>query len=208
MYASLGSDLVTARRDRLMAEAQTSRVAKQARLLRAATPADAEHTARGVCLRVLEPADIGQIRGLFERLSLRSRQLRFLAPVRTLSEQWLRTLASIDHVNHEALGAFDDGLLIGSAHYVREPADPLRAEISVEVADSHQRRGIGPRLLNDLALLARSRGIAQFYATALRENAGVVAMLRSSAWPSEVSQAGSELEIALTLPHGALLLAC
>jgi GNAT superfamily N-acetyltransferase len=208
MYASLGSDLVTARRDRFIAAAQASRSAKQARLLSAATPADAERMPLGVCIRVLEPADIGQIRALFERLSLRSRQLRFLAPVRTLSEQWLRTLASIDHVNHEALGAFDDGQMIGSAHYVREQADPLRAEISVEVADSHQRRGIGPRLLNDLALLARSRGIAQFYATALRENAGVVAMLRSSDWPSEVSYAGQELEIALTLPHGVLLSAC
>ena len=68
------------------------------------------------------------------------------------------------------------------------------------MADSHQRRGIGQRLLNELATLARERGICEFNATALRENAGVLAMVHNSDWPSVVRRAGSELDIVLTLP--------
>jgi GNAT superfamily N-acetyltransferase len=131
---------------------------------------------------------------------MQSRWLRYLAPLRSVSELMLRRLSSIDHDRHEALGAFDEGELIAAAHYFRDAAEPARAEISVEVADSHQRRGIGQRLLNDLAGLARQRGITEFSATALRDNAGVLAMVHNSDWPSVVRPSGPEVEIALTLP--------
>jgi GNAT superfamily N-acetyltransferase len=135
------------------------------------------------------------------RLSKRSRLLHYLAPVQTVSEQMLRRLAAIDHECHEALGAFDEGELIAVAHYFRYETDPARAEISVEVADSHQRRGIGQRLMNDLARLARERGITEFNATASLENRGVLAMVHNSQWPSQVRRSGPELDIAVTLPE-------
>jgi hypothetical protein len=49
-------------------------------------------------------------------------------------------------------------------------------------------------------VLARGRGITEFSATALRENAGVLAMVHNSDWNSVVRRCGPEVEIALTLP--------
>jgi GNAT superfamily N-acetyltransferase len=207
VHGHLGADLVTARRAHLIADAETARLAKQIRRGRIVDAARAADAARGttprsaaLTVRALEPSDAEHLRALFGRLSAQSRWLRYLAPLRKLSEPALRRLASVDHDSHEALGAFDEGELVGVAHYFRDRAEPAHAEISVEVADSHQRRGIGPRLLNELAVLARQRGITAFKATALRENRGVLAMVHNSDWPKVVTPAGSELDIALTLP--------
>jgi GNAT superfamily N-acetyltransferase len=199
MRAYLGADLVSARSARFTSEAETARTAARVRRRRVSRAAEPTRLADRLCIRALEPADVGHLRSLFTRLSMRSRRMRYLAPLRSVSEATLRVLASIDHENHEALGAFDEGELIAAAHYVRDRADAGRAEISVEVADSHQRRGIGQRLLNDLAGLARQRGITEFSATALRENAGVLAMVHNSQWPFLVRQSGPELDIALTI---------
>jgi GNAT superfamily N-acetyltransferase len=210
----LGSDVILARRTRFDDDAEAARLTKQARHARAerlaqtagATWAHGADAAAGLCLRSLEPTDAEHLRSLFEELSQRSRWLRYLAPLRKLSSTALTRLASIDHESHEAVGAFDNGVLIGAAHYFRDASDPTRAEISVEVADSHQRRGIGPRLLNELAVLARGRGLTEFNATALRENTPVLRLVRNSDWPSVVRPFGTEVDIALTLPdlHGEL----
>jgi GNAT superfamily N-acetyltransferase len=200
VHGYLGADLVTARRAQFIADAETARLATQVRRGRLVEPTAAAGRAASVSVRALEPADVEHLRALFGRLSAQSRWLRYLAPLRKLSEPALRRLASVDHDSHEALGAFEDGELVAVAHYFRDGREPAQAEISVEVADSHQRRGIGPRLLNELAVLARQRGITAFKATALRENRGVLAMVHNSDWPKVVTSAGSELDIALTLP--------
>ena len=191
--------MVWARRAQFVAEAESARAARLAKQARREAPLNV--WSGTVCLRVLEPADLEHLRALSGRLSMRSRLMRYLAPVQAVSEQMLTRLAAIDHERHEALGAFDEGELIAVAHYFRDPADPARAEISVEVADSHQRRGIGQRLMNDLARLAGERGITEFNATASLENRGVLAMVHNSRWPSQVRRSGPELDIAITLPE-------
>ena len=57
----------------------------------------------------------------FARLSLESRQLRFLTSKSTLSAAELRYFTEIDHHDHEALGALDpaDGRGLGIARYIR-----------------------------------------------------------------------------------------
>lgn len=150
-------------------------------------------------VRPLEPGDAHHLVSLFGRLSARSRYLRFLAPVHRLPDTVVQHLAAVDHAQHEALGAFDGGELVGVAHYFRSTAEPHRAEVSVAVADSHQGRGIGTRLVRELADLGRRRGIVQLDATALRENQAVLALLRRSGWPSVNRVDGHELLIAMTI---------
>jgi GNAT superfamily N-acetyltransferase len=196
----LGADMVWARRAEYLADAESARAAASFRRERALRRKEDVRLAERLCVRVLEPADAGHLRALFGRLSMRSRWMRYLAPLRSVSEPMLRRLAAIDHDRHEALGAFDGVELVAVAHYFRDPVQPARAEISVEVADSHQRRGVGQRLLNDLAKVARGRGISEFQATASLENTGVLAMVRNSQWPATVTRSGPEVDIALTLP--------
>lgn len=151
-------------------------------------------------VRPLEPEDIDHLSALFDRLSPRSRYLRFLAPVHQLPAPVMRYLAAVDHVAHEAVGVFDADALVGVAHYFRSATDPGEAELSVEVADSHQRRGLGSLLLRELVDLGRQRGIVLLHATLLRENRAALALLRRPPWSPVVRSSGPELLV--TIPLG------
>ncbi len=184
--------LLEQQRSRLAADAEQRRLAQHARR----HVADAERLAS----RVLEPSDIGAIAELFGRLSARSLYLRFGSPLVKMPASTLRHLAAVDHRRHEALGVFDDRTLVGSAHYFRSREEPAEAEISVEVADSHHRRGVATRLLRELAGLAVPQGISTFTATILSENWPVVSLLRHASWPTTSRVDGCELTVAMTLP--------
>lgn len=152
-----------------------------------------------VLIRSLEPEDAHHLAALFSRLSPESRYLRYFAPMPVLSDRLLRYLAAVDHVDHEAVGAFVDGELVGVAHSFRLREDPTRADISVEVADEHQRSGVGGLLLGALAERAVRDGITRFTALTLSENHAVLSLLRHSAWPVERHLVGSELAVELVL---------
>lgn len=150
-------------------------------------------------VRALERTDAPEVVALFDRLSADSRYLRYLTPVHVLSDRMLERLTAVDHDRHEAVGVFVDGDLVGAAHWFRTREDEASAEIAVEVADSHQRHGLGRLLLQELGERARARGIARFTALAWSDNAGVQALVRGGAWPGEVRVEGAEMQIELAL---------
>jgi GNAT superfamily N-acetyltransferase len=173
-----------------------------ARLRKEADDAHLAVAARSACgaksgrlhLRPLDLADLKSIAALFERLSWRSRYLRFMSP-REVPPATVLYFASVDHARHEAVGAFDKDHLVGSAHYFRSREDPSEAEIAAEVIDGYQGKGIGSCLLHELARLARPRGITHFSATVLAENTAALGLVRNSGWPSVTRQDGPVLDI-------------
>ena len=125
-----------------------------------------------LAIRPIEPADRRHLEQGLERLSPRSRYLRFLAPTDELSDRQLTYLTTPDHRRHEALIAADpatgDG--VGVARYVVVAGEPPTAEIAVTVADAWQGRGVGSALLRRLAARARDNGIVRFSGLILAEN--------------------------------------
>jgi GNAT superfamily N-acetyltransferase len=156
--------------------------------------------AAGAALRPLEPDDASGVAALLGRLSARSRYLRFHRPMPEVPAAVVRDLAAVDHRHHEAVGAFAGGSLIGAVHYARSATCPTRAEISAEVVDAHQRKGVGDRLLRDLAGRAQRRGITHFTATVLAENVGAVSLLRGTGWPISSTIDGPGLDVVVALP--------
>jgi len=152
-----------------------------------------------LAVRALEPTDINRLADLYERLTPRSRYLRFMAPIRLLPDAALGYLANIDHDRHEAVGAFDDSDLIGSAHWFRSQHHPRRADIAIEVADDYQRQGVGARLLRLLGRRAQPHGIDEFGATLFAENVGAIALLRSTGWTRTSTADGPELTVILKI---------
>ena len=189
MHPFIIERLVDDRHARLRKEAET------ARLLRDARRANLE-----VDIRVLGPSDADHIAHLFDRLSARSRFLRFMSPIRTLSAEVLHNLSHIDHQNHEAVGAFNNGVLVGAAHYFRSADEPEHAEVAAEVSDRYQRRGIGTCLLRELAAIAHRRGITQLHADLVGDNTAALALLRKSGWPSksEVERGAITIQATIT----------
>jgi GNAT superfamily N-acetyltransferase len=155
----------------------------------------------GIRLRCLTPDDAPHVADLHERLSPDSRYQRYFRLVSSLSPAELARLVAVGP-GHLAVGAFDGDALVGVAQYFRSATDPNRAEVAVEVADSHHRRGVGARLVRELARLAAGAGITHFTATVLAENRPVLALIRHSGGDVSTTLDGPYTDVVVTLPAG------
>jgi acetyl coenzyme A synthetase (ADP forming)-like protein len=118
-------------------------------------------------LRPASANDGDGLREFYEHLSPESRYFRFCGKPRVsdIIDDVLCDLTSPDAVT---LVAEVDHRIVAVAQYY--PTEAGRAEAAFAIADAHQGRGIGTKLLERLGLIARSRGITSFEAYVLRDN--------------------------------------
>lgn len=157
-------------------------------------------------IRPIAPDDKAALVRAFARLSPASRYRRFLAPHGELTTRELHYFTEVDHHDHEALVALDpetgDG--VGLARYVRCQDDPEVAELAVAVIDDWQRRGVGSRLVGELAQRAREEGIRSFTGLVLADNELMLNLLSEL---GEVEQGESEagaVQVTVELPESGL----
>ena len=133
-----------------------------------------------VLIRPVQATDAPLLADGFARLSLRSRQLRFMTGKPQLSPAELRYFTDVDHHDHEAIGALDlrDGRGVGIARYIRSADDPQAAEMAITIVDEWHRRGLATELLTRLSDRARRAGIRRFTALVDAENRAVIGLLR------------------------------
>jgi len=115
-----------------------------------------------ITVRALVPEDRELIADAFERLSPRSRFLRFFSPIPRLTKGMLDRLVDVDHARHIALVAVHDGAVIGVVRYVVDAGDPTLADFAITVIDAHQGRGLGRALTSAIARVAHARGVRRF----------------------------------------------
>jgi RimJ/RimL family protein N-acetyltransferase len=131
-------------------------------------------------VRPLGPADRAPLADAFEHLSDESRYRRFLGPKPRLSERELSELTELDHLDRDALGAFEraTGRLVGVARYAVHHTDHSSADIAVTVADEWQGHGLGTALARAIVHRAESSGIARLTGTTFADNHACRALLR------------------------------
>jgi acyl-CoA synthetase (NDP forming)/GNAT superfamily N-acetyltransferase len=137
-------------------------------------------TARGAVVRIrpVTAADTGLLLALHERVSERSRYLRFFSGAPSLPGEVERLVRAPDG-KHLALLAEDCGRAVGVASY--EVADADHAEFAVLVDDVRQGEGIGTLLLEQLAAEARRHGIVELVGEVLPDNAMMLRVSRDLA---------------------------
>ncbi len=152
-----------------------------------------------VVIRPIEPDDRAGLAAGFERLSPESRYRRFFGPVVHLSEDDLDYLTRVDHHDHEALVAVEEGTGegVGVARFVRTGPDV--AEPAIVVLDDWQGRGAGTRLLDALVERARAEGIQRFEASVLAYNADSIHLLDGLGHTTR-KRHGTEVELMIELP--------
>ena len=137
----------------------------------------------GTCVSVrgVLAGDAAALQRLVARSSDRSVQLRFFGPLKGLSDAQARRFAEVDGRDRFALVALDpddSGEIVGVVRYEREPGTDA-AEYAALVEDRFQGRGLGIGLTRRLIEAARDNGLKRLYALVMRENRGMLHLLRS-----------------------------
>jgi acetate---CoA ligase (ADP-forming) len=153
----------------------------------------------GSTLRLYPPTaeDADALLEFFARLSQRSRYLRFHG-VRNVDRNTVTSFVEPDWRTTGSLVGRHDDRIVALASYARL-RDPGRAEVAFAVADDFQRRGVGTRLLERLALSAAGVGIERFVAEVLAENSAMLAVFRDAGFEISRSLGGSEVEVEFSI---------
>ena len=149
----------------------------------------------GSTLRLRPPAaeDADALLEFFSSLSDRSRYLRFHG-FPALGPKLVEPVLEPEWRDRGALLASLDGVIVAVANWVRL-RDPRAAEVAFTVGDGYQRRGIGTRLLEQLAARAAEAGIEEFVAEVLHENSAMLGVFRDAGFTVTRAGEGGELEI-------------
>jgi GNAT superfamily N-acetyltransferase len=144
----------------------------------------------GVCLPVrrIRAEDAAALQRLVGRSSDRSVELRFFGPLKELSDEMAERFADVDGEDRYAVVALDPkhpDEIVGVARYEWERGTD-GAEYAALIEDRFQHRGLGIGLTRNLIEAARENGIRHLHALVLRENAGMLSLLRSLDLPERL----------------------
>lgn len=135
-----------------------------------------------VCIRTITRDDEERLRTGVERMSPRSRYLRFFSGMPTPPDWLIEKLIAPDSHTHLAWGSFDTGKdgdpLSGAVRAFRDPDREDSAEFSIAILDEYHGLGLGKMLAATLLLDARARGIGEFVVHVLGENSNALAFIR------------------------------
>ena len=132
-----------------------------------------------VRLRPSRQDDAARALRFLQSLSAESLYNRFLmTPQLDLARA--RAYVDVDQAGQVVLVAERVGELVGMAGYHSDPERPDWAEVAFAVADDLQGRGLGTRLLERLAEIARGRGLTGFEAFVRGENRKMTDVFRQS----------------------------
>ena len=147
-------------------------------------------------LQAPTPADFDDIKAFYDGLSPESRYLRFHGFGRT--DIAARADAEAGGVDRVALIARHDGAVVAVAGFdgLREPRV---AEVAFAVADDYQRRGIGTRMLEQLAEIAADRGIHRFDAEVMADNRPMLGVFEGAGFAVRRRGSFGELTVSLDI---------
>jgi acetyl coenzyme A synthetase (ADP forming)-like protein len=153
----------------------------------------------GSTLRLRAPIadDAPALLEFFSELSDRSRYLRFHG-FPALGPKLIEPVLDPDWDDRGALVGSLDGRTVALANWVRL-RDPRVAEVAFTVDDRFQQRGIGTRLLEQLAARAAEAGIEEFVAEVLQDNGAMLSVFRHAGFDVARVTEGGEVEIRFSI---------
>ena len=153
----------------------------------------------GTTLRLRAPvaADIDALVEFLGGLSRESLYLRFHG-FPTVSRRLVEPFVDPDWQERGHLVGELDGRVIALASYVRL-RDPAAAEVAFAVADDYQRRGIGTRMLEQLAARAAAVGIERFLADVLPDNRQMLRVFEAVGFEATRTNESGTVEVAFEI---------
>ncbi len=153
----------------------------------------------GSTMRLRPPVrdDAGAVLAFFRKLSDRSLYLRFHGHL-DVEERVVEPMLDPDWHERGSLIGTHGSEVVALAQYVRL-RDRRSAEAAFAVADAYQGRGIGSRLLEELARAASGSGIEQFVAEVMPDNAQMLRVFSDAGFAQARSLESGVVEVRLEL---------
>jgi len=153
----------------------------------------------GATMRLRPPGseDGAAVAGFFRGLSDESLFLRFHGHP-AVDEQLVEPMLDADWNERGALIGTDGSAVVAVAQYVRL-RDRATAEVAFAVADDHQGRGIGSRLLEQLADSASAAGIQAFVAEVMPANTRMLRVFADAGFEQTRTLGDGVVEVRLDL---------
>ena len=147
-------------------------------------------------LQAPSPADFGEIKDFFDGLSEESRYLRFHGS--GASDFAARAAVSAGGEDRVTLIARHGGRVIAVAGFdgLREPQ---AAEVAFAVADDFRGRGVGTRMLEQLAAIAADRGVTRFDAEVMATNGAMFGVFEGAGFAVRRRSWLGELTVSLEI---------
>ncbi|HSE69414.1 MAG TPA: GNAT family N-acetyltransferase [Nocardioidaceae bacterium] len=152
-------------------------------------------TLSDVTTRYAELADVDEVQAMHDRCSESSLYRRFHAPLPRVSTRLVRQLVAPG--GGWSVVAETGGRVVALACVA--PVSPSEVEVGLLVEDQHQHRGIGSRMLHEIAVDAASRGFRAIELHAQPENDRVLATVQKAGLIGRVSWDDSLLRISMSL---------
>ena len=154
-----------------------------------------------VTIRGVRPDDRQRLLEAFRMLERDSIYMRFFGARGNPSDAELDRAVNVDFEREVALVVTTTtpagDIIIASARYVT--IGERSAEVAFVVEEDYQGRGIASRLLGHLTSIAKDRGIAQFEADVLSQNASMLAVFKKCALSARQRRDGSVVHLTLAL---------
>lgn len=130
-------------------------------------------------VRPVRPEDEARLGELHDRLSRESLYFRFFS-IPKVNPAEVARLLNADQERRFVLVGESGGHISAVASYDRDDRAPDRAEVAFTIADALQGRGVGTRMLEMLADVARDHRIRTFEAYVLAENSRMMQVFLDS----------------------------
>jgi GNAT superfamily N-acetyltransferase len=137
-----------------------------------------------VHVRPIRPDDAARLVVFHASLSAESIYRRFFNFHPVLSAGEVERFTHVDYADRVAMVVLTGDRLVAVGRYDRI-AGTDDAEVAFLVADGYQHRGLGTLLADELARVARVRGIQVFLADTLAENVAMLEMFHRTGFPVE-----------------------
>ena len=154
-------------------------------------------TGRTLRIRPLRRGDEPALRSFFTNLSADALHSRFF-DLRSIDDAMKSAPVELDYEDTFGLVGEVNGAITGVAHYFRL-RNRERAEVAFTIADRHQGCGVGTRLLERLAEVARAHGIKRFEAEVLGSNRAMLAVFQSSGFETTIGSSHGVVLVTLDL---------
>jgi acetyltransferase len=140
-------------------------------------------TGLAITIRPIRPEDAKMEMDFIANLSERSRYLRFMNHLQTLTPQMLSRFTQIDYDREMAFiatteDASQQTVEIAVTRYTTNP-DGVSCEMAIVVRDDYQHQGVAALLLQSLISHAKSKGLKRMEGEVLSENVEMLRLARS-----------------------------